>query len=116
MDFRKLATDFCSKYYYLWNTNPYSLKFLFNDEKITYENKEFTSFDGYFNFLKTIINKIEFTNYKFVAQPLGKSSILINVSGTVNINFITKKFNETIVLHKNIWEKYHIINTVIRFD
>lgn len=91
MDFRKIATDFCPRYYYTWNANPYSIKSLFNNEKITYEDKEFTSFDAYFNFLKTIINKIEFINYKFVAQPLEKSSILINVSGTVNINSVSEK-------------------------
>lgn len=116
MDFRKIAADFCSMYYYFWNTSPYSLKTLFNNEKITYDNKEFTSFDAYLNFLKNQIHKIEFVNFKFISQPLEKSSILINISGVVNINFIPKKFNETIIIHKNLWEKYYIVNTIIRCD
>lgn len=116
-DFRKITSDFCTYYYNIWNTNPILLKDLFEkDPRITHSNKEFISFDSYLIYLQRIIMEMKYLNYQCVGQLLGKYHILINVIGTVNINEIVRKFNETIVLHKDLWEKYHITNSIIRFD
>ena len=46
------------------------------------------------------INKFSHSNMKLNTQPLGKKSVLINVTGDLAINYVQKKykFTETIVL------------------
>ena len=111
-DFRKVSSDFCKFYYEMWNNNPSNIKTLYDNTKITYLEKEFISFDSYFNFLKTFVYKLEILNYKYISQPVGDDYILINVTGNVSMNYFSKKFTETIILRKNMWNKYNITNSI----
>lgn len=118
-NFRKVSADFCKLYYEMWNNNPSNIKMLYDNTKITYSSslplnseKEFLSFDSYFNFLKTFMYKFEILNYKYISQPLSDDNILITVTGNINTNNFNKKFTETIIIHKNMWNKYNITNSI----
>lgn len=121
-NFRNISNDFCKLYYEMWNNNPSNIRGLYVNPKITYSylgsEKEFLSFDSYFNFLKSFIYKLQILDYKYITQPfdqdLNSSNILISISGNININFINRKFTETIILSKNVWNKYNITNSIFK--
>lgn len=111
------TADNCVKYYYSqWNSNPLLIKNMYNSVAcITYLNNKWNNFDQVISLLRSQnINKLEFITSNVFAQPIVDDKILINIFGTVttNISVYPKKFKETIVLQRDIWNKYYIINSI----
>ena len=114
-NYSDVTERFVTHYYRLWNTNYSSIKQLYTEIPcITYLGNKYNNFDHVLNYLTLIgVKKLAFDNLKFTSQPLGEDKILISIWGNVTSNCIQyRKFTETIVLHRDIWNKYYITNSI----
>ncbi len=117
-NYAEITERFVRYYYQLWNTNQNSIKDLYMacgpSACITYLGNKYNTFDQVLNYLSSVgVKKLTFDNLKFTSQPLGEDKILINISGNVTSNGIQyRKFSETIILFRDIWNKYYISNNI----
>lgn len=115
-NYQVVSDKFIDYYYHQWNTNYPLIKNLYSGNVcITYFGNKYNNFDNVLQYLITNkVNKLDFNNFKSFAQPLGDDKILIHILGSVctNGNIFYRKFSEIIILQRDIWNKYYIINNI----
>ena len=117
--YQKIAFDFCKYYYRIWDTNFPMIKDVYsNNPNITYFDQNFNNINSWYNYINNYqgVNKFEHINFKGTAHVLDSSRILIHVTGTITANnsIYWKKYSETIVIRKNIWDKWYITNSIFK--
>ena len=116
----QIAKDFCQYYYHLWDTNfPLINNLYTNDSKITYLEREFNNFNYLLNYIKYVdkIYRFDHISVTALSQIIDNNTILINVVGVIAVNDICfRNFNESIILKRNVWEKYYITNSIFRLS
>lgn len=115
--YKKIAFSFCQHYYQTWDTNfPMVSKLYISNPKITYFETKFNNIHSWVNYIKNFqkVWKFEHINFSVTAQPLDNNTILIQVSGTitVNDNVYWNRFSETLIIQRNIWNKWYISNSI----
>lgn len=114
--YRIITKKFCQLYYKTHDENYHELKGLYPDNcKITYLNKEYTSFKdvAYYLLIDDVKN---FTHHTInvTSQPLSESTILITCDGTLTVNYNqTKHFIDTFIL-QNYNDTYYITNHIFK--
>lgn len=117
-DYKKIAQDFCEKYYVAFDNNFMAIGNLCkNKTKFTFFRKEVMGFNKLFKLLqKHNIYTFKHHNIDVNAQPINDNSLLIHSTGSLSINGSNqKKYSETLILHKNTKNRFYIKNLIIKF-
>ena len=117
--YKKIAFDFCNNYYRIWDTNFPMIKDVYNNNpKITYFDRNFKNINTWSNYINNYqgVNKFEHINFSGTAHVLDRSNILIHVTGTITVNnsIYWRKYSETIIIRKNIWDKWYVTNSIFK--
>ena len=111
-----ISFEFCKYYYRLCDTNFNMVGSLYvNNPKITYLDQRIGNFNGLADYINSRgIYKFEHISFNGTSQPLNDSTILINIVGTITVDnsIYWRDFTETIVIRRNIWDKWYITNSI----
>lgn len=112
----KIAYNFCRYYYKLMDMNLHSIRSLYiNTPYITYLGNKFNNYISLLNNIKNHgISKFEHIQFTGSSQPLNDSTILINIIGTITVNnsIYWRQYNETLIIKRDIWDNWYIINNI----
>lgn len=115
--YEKVASDFCQNYYRIWD-NDFNMicKLYISSPMITYLDMKFNKVYYLINYIKNSqgICKFDHINFKGTGQPLDENSILIQITGTITVNnsIHWRKYTETLIIKRNIWNTWHISNSI----
>lgn len=114
-----ISSEFCKNYYGTWDNNFPMIRNLYSEESmISFLGNEFHSFDQVFDWVKSQgIFRFSHLNITGTSQIINNNSILINVTGTINIQGYYGSFNhyfvETLII-RNGCNRWHITNSLFR--
>lgn len=116
--YKQIAEEFCKYYYNLYDNDFKRLASSFHpDAQITINDKEIYGFDNYYKFLEQSC-MTKFTHHDMVisCQPLGDSSLILTVNGTITISnsIFINKFIETLVLQRNEFNRFYIFSCILK--
>lgn len=117
-DYRKISSNFCEYYYRLWDQNFPSITNLYsNDAKVNFMSKNVNSVHELLNHVKGQgIWNFDHTSIHGACQLMNEHTILINVYGNICINCIPyhQKYTETLIIRRDIWNRWFITNSIFR--
>lgn len=117
-NYNKISSGFCKYYYHLWDQNfPSIINLYSNNAKIYFLNRNVTNVHGLSNCIRIEgIWKFDHLSIYGTSQLLDCDTILINVFGNISINCVPyhQKFTETLIIKRNMWNKWFIINSIFR--
>jgi hypothetical protein len=116
--YQKISTEFCRQYYQYWDNNFPLIGNLFaNNIKITFLDKQIGNINQLIDCVSNEgIWKFEHNSIYGISQPLDDNTILINTYGYISFNRAPycRKFTDTIVIKRDIYENWYIINIMFR--
>jgi hypothetical protein len=116
--YKKIAEEFCIKYYSVYDNNYAALKDLYYlDSQFTYQDQEFIGFDTLTNKLRDSgIYKFTHHNMNVTTQPIGPNQMILTILGHISINnsSIKNNFVETISIFRDDYNIMRIGGTIFK--
>jgi hypothetical protein len=117
-NYNSIGLEFLKYYYRLWDNNFPAIGNLYCDNPaITYLDIDYTNFNNYMWSIRNQgIYKFSHWNYNWKCQPINNNSILIAVTGNISTNdsIYCRKFTETIIIQRDIFDNWYILNTIFQ--
>jgi len=113
-NYNELGRNFLKNYYSYRNNNIKNTYSFFNKECfITFFGFEIMGFNNYINKLDELsLHQMKFNINSFFVQPININSLLINVNGTYLLNNNYINYNESLIIKKNLFDKFLIHNSI----
>lgn len=115
-NYREITESLTKDFFQCLDSDLYNMHNYFTDQVlITFLNSEFIGYNTLYNEMsKDNIWKLKHSNLNCCGQPLDNNSILITVTGDVQVNgsFVKNSFTTTLVLNKDNSDNFMIENWI----
>jgi hypothetical protein len=115
-NYNQIAKDFLNNYYNIRNNNLSNSYMFYHDNCLfTLLGNELKGFNNYIKKIKELyLNNMKFLVENIEIQPSINKTLLVNVKGKFQNNNMVYPFLETLIIKKNMFDRFVIYNNIFR--